>query len=81
MTSAASPLRMPNRPIQMFVQKGERAHAVDRVGTVKKFDFSPIAQPQFVVVPADFGVLPGDPLIRRDAVVMSPFDHERPWRH
>src|SRR5437660_1087559 len=67
-------------PAQMLVQKLKRPHAVDRVGAVEEFDGRAIADAERVVEPAHFGEFISDPFVRRDAVVVAAFNHERPRR-
>ena len=61
----------------MALNKAKGSLAVDRVGAVKELDFAAIAHPELVIEAAYFGEFVGDPFIRRHAVIMTAFDHER----
>ena len=65
------------RPLQVLVQKLERALAVDLVEAVEEFDDGAVAEAERVVHPADFGVFVGDPFVGSDTVPVRPFDNER----
>jgi hypothetical protein len=63
------------------VQEAEGPLAVDRVGSVEKLDFRPLADAKFVVMTTNLCVFPRHPFVECDAISMAAFDHERPWRH
>ena len=67
--------------MQMSMQKVISPLAIDRMGPIKELDFRLISQTQLGIVPPDFCILEGDPLVDPHAIVMSPLDHERTWCH
>ena len=61
----------------MFMQKIEGAFAIDRVGAHEGLQFAAVANAEFGgIEEVHLGKLPGDTLIRRDAVEMAAFDHK-----
>src|SRR6266550_5775398 len=69
------------RPIQMFVQKLERAFAVDRVTAIEILDGGLVSQPQLGIEPPHLRVFVGYPLIPAYAIMMAALYHERPRDH
>src|SRR5438128_2033957 len=55
------------RPVQMLVQEGEGADAMDRVRAVEEFDGRPLRDFQVGIELAHLGVFIRHPLVRSDA--------------
>src|SRR5207237_16187 len=67
-------------PIQVPLQKLERPRTVDGVRAVEKLDRRAVPDAERVVQPADLRVFVSDPFVRRDAILVAAFDHERTRR-
>src|SRR4051794_27018252 len=65
----------------MTVEELERSDAVDLMRAKEELDLGPLWDSEYRVKPPHLGILVGDPLVGSDAVVVAPFDHERPWRN
>ena len=61
----------------MPMEELEGSLTVDHVTAVEELNLRAVGNPQLSVQTTHLGVFAGDPLIRRHAVTMAPFHHER----
>ena len=64
----------------MAVEEVERAMPVNLMQAVEELDIRELRNAELGEEATHFRILVGDPFIRRHAVTMASFDHERPWR-
>src|SRR4051794_25148448 len=65
----------------MLVQEVEGALAIDRVSAVEELNRRSAPKTELIVKPTRLRIFRSDPIVRRDAIVMAPLDHEGPRKH
>src|ERR1035441_4223090 len=63
-------------PVQMLVEEGKGADAVDGMAAVEELDGGLVANAQVVVEPPHFRVFAGDPFVQPNWVAVAALDHE-----